>query len=139
MPRRLPSDAFDRLVERIDRLADDAGLQEPGILHEVDVDVMDRDEEIVVRADLPGFTKDDVEVRVNGNRLTISAQRTKETEEAEENYYRRERLGNEVRRSLELPVEVDGDNASANFDDGVLEIKLPKIGLSDRGEEISIE
>jgi HSP20 family protein len=92
------------------------------------VDLIDRETEIVVRAELPGVSKDDVEVTLTEDSVTIEAHTTKETEEKEEGkYYRREMSHGDFRRSLSLPTGVDEDKAKAAFTDGVLELTLPKL------------
>lgn len=92
------------------------------------VDLIDRETEVVVRAELPGVSKDEVEVTLTEDTVTIEAHTTKETKEEEEGkYYRREMSRGDFRRSLALPTGVDEDKAKATFTDGVLELTLPKL------------
>lgn len=97
------------------------------------LDVFDQDGDIVVKADLPGVAKDDVEVTLTGNRLTVRATKKHETEVKKEQYYRSERTFGEVSRSVELPAEVELEKANASFKDGVLEIRLPKTPAAKQG------
>jgi HSP20 family protein len=90
------------------------------------LDVFEDKDDIVVKGDLPGMTKDDIQVDLFGNRLTIKGEKKKEEEVKRENYYRSERSYGSFTRTLELPVEVKTDAAKASFKDGVLEIRLPK-------------
>jgi len=90
------------------------------------VDIEETDKEIIVKADLPGFTKDEVSVEVVGDRLQISAKKKEEKVEQDKNYYRRERMGKLASRSITLPCEVDAENAKVEFENGVLTITLPK-------------
>ena len=90
------------------------------------VDLLDRDHEIVVRAELPGVSKDDVEVTVEEFSLTIKATTRQEQEEEEGEYYHREMSSGEYQRTLALPAAVDEEKARASFTDGVLELTLPK-------------
>jgi len=91
------------------------------------VDVLDRESEVVIRAELPGVEKDDLDVTVSDHTVTISA-RTKHEEKTEEKgvYFRHEMSRGEYQRTLELPHAVDEDKAKATFTDGVLELTLPK-------------
>ena len=90
------------------------------------VDMLDRKSEYVVRAELPGVKKDDIEVTLTENTVTIEASTSHEEKEEKDKYYRREISRGEFRRSLTLPGSVDDARASAEFKDGVLELTLPK-------------
>ena len=90
------------------------------------VDLLDREHEVVVRAELPGVTKDDVEVTVEEYSVTIKATTKQEQEEEEGEYYHREMSSGEYQRTLALPAAVDEDKAQATFTDGVLELTIPK-------------
>lgn len=91
------------------------------------VDMLDREAEIVVRAELPGVGKDDLEVTVTDHSVTIRAQTRHEEKKEEEKYYRHEMSRGEYQRILALPVAVNDDKATATFKDGVLELTLPKM------------
>ena len=92
------------------------------------VDLVDRESEIVVRAELPGVTRDDLEVTLAEGTLTIEAHTTREEKEEEEGkYYRREMSRGEFQRTLTLPADVDEEKARATFTDGILELTLPKL------------
>ena len=90
------------------------------------VDVYETDDEVVVEAEMPGISKDGIEVTVNGSMLTLRGEKKQEREVKEENYYRSERSFGMISRTLELPAEVKSDHASAKMTDGVLKIHLPK-------------
>jgi len=90
------------------------------------VDLSETENEIIVRADLPGFKKDEIDVEAYEDRILISAKRKREKVEKGENFYRRERSAGELRRMITLPEEVNIEKAKVDFSDGVLEIKLPK-------------
>jgi HSP20 family protein len=91
------------------------------------VDVIDHDRDIMVKAELPGVDKKDVNLSLTDHTLTIRAETSKEEKQEEENYYRREISRGSFSRSVMLPETVDIDKASASFKDGILEIVLPKI------------
>jgi HSP20 family protein len=80
----------------------------------------------VVKAELPGMEKDNIDVTLSDNRLTIKGEKKKEEEVNKKGYYRSERSYGSFVRSLELPSEVQTDKIKAAFKNGVLEIRLPK-------------
>ena len=91
------------------------------------VDMLDRESDYVIRAELPGVKKDDIEVTLTENTVTIEATTSSEEEKKEKGkYYRREMSRGEFRRTLTLPGGVDDAKADAKFTDGVLELTLPK-------------
>ena len=91
------------------------------------VDVIDRDEEVVVRAEVPAVKKEDIEVSISGNMLTIKAETKHEEKEEKGDYYRSEISRGAFSRMVSLPAEVDESKAKASLKDGVLELTLPKI------------
>lgn len=90
------------------------------------LEILERDKELVVRAELPGISKEDVTVEVDDNVLTISGERRHDEEESREGYYRSERRYGAFSRSIPLPEGVDAKQCQATFRDGVLEITMPK-------------
>jgi HSP20 family protein len=98
------------------------------------VDVIDREAELVVRAELPGVKKEDLEVTMTDNTVTIKASTQTEKEEKEEKgqYFRRETSRGEFVRTVPLPAEVNGEGTKAVFKDGVLELTMPKVKKSPR-------
>ena len=90
------------------------------------VDVFEKGDDVMVKAEIPGMSKDDIEVTVTDSTLTVKGQKKKEEEVKEENYYRSERSFGSFLRTVELPAEVKTDQAKATFKDGILEVLLPK-------------
>ena len=90
------------------------------------MDLTETDEHLVLRADLPGLDKDDVKIEVKDGVLTVSGERKTEQEERAEGYYRVERAFGSFSRSLSLPDHVEASKISADFDKGVLEVRIPK-------------
>jgi HSP20 family protein len=90
------------------------------------MDLLETGEHYVLRADLPGLADDEVNVQFEDNVLTISGERTAEHDAQPEGYYRLERAFGTFSRSLTLPDGVDPEAVHANFDRGVLEVKIPK-------------
>jgi HSP20 family protein len=96
------------------------------------VDILDHEKELIVRAELPGVEKEDVEVTIAGDRLTIEAEREFEEEETKESFYRHELGYGELRRTIALPVEIDAEHIEAELKDGILSVTLPKIQAATR-------
>ena len=96
------------------------------------VDIIDREKELIVRAELPGIDKDDVEVTVSDDRLVIEAEREFEEEEKKETFYRHELGYGELTRTIALPVGVDVEHIKAELKDGILSVILPKIQAAER-------
>jgi HSP20 family protein len=91
------------------------------------VDIYDTDDALVLKAELPGVSKDDVSIEVHHNTLTLRGERKHEAEVKEENYHRVERAYGTFQRSFVLPTMVDQDKVQATYQDGVLELRLPKL------------
>ena len=90
------------------------------------VDVKETDNSFVLTADIPGLTKKDIKVNVDNGKLSISGERTYETDQENDNYHYRERRFGTFDRSFNLPETVDEENISASFKNGILSIQLPK-------------
>jgi HSP20 family protein len=90
------------------------------------MDLLETNEDFVLRADLPGLSEGDVNIELEDNVLTVSGERKSEHEESKEGYYRVERASGSFSRSLTLPDGVDPDSVKASFDRGVLEVRIPK-------------
>ena len=90
------------------------------------VDVFEEKDDIVVKAELPGMEKDNIEVNLTDHMLTIKGEKKKEEEIKEENYYRAERSYGSFLRTLELPRDVHADKIKASFKNGILEVRMPK-------------
>ena len=90
------------------------------------VDVIDRKADILVRAELPGVDKKDLDVSLSENSVTIKGSTRQESKQEEGDYYRCEIAQGAFMRTLPLPCAVDSDAAKANFKDGLLELVLPK-------------
>lgn len=90
------------------------------------IDLADTGEAFEVHASLPGFAKEDVDISVDDNVLTIRASRREESEENQRNFLRRERRLASVSRQVRLPAPVNDEGASAELRDGVLTLRLPK-------------
>ena len=90
------------------------------------MDLVETEDHFVLKADLPGMTESDVNVELEGNVLTISGERKIEHEAKKDGYYRLERTSGTFSRALTLPEGIDTDAVAATFDNGVLEVRIPK-------------
>ena len=90
------------------------------------VDIYETDDAFVLKAELPGFRKEDVTIEMQENRLIIRGERKREEEVKEDKYHRIERAYGRFERSFWLPTTVDSEKIQATFKDGVLELRLPK-------------
>jgi HSP20 family protein len=91
------------------------------------VDIYESDEALVVKAELPGFSKEDIAVELKDNTLMLRGERKREAEMQEGNYHRMERSYGVFQRSFVLPTTVDQQQVKATYKDGVLELTLPKV------------
>ncbi|QKS30514.1 MAG: Spore protein SP21 [Accumulibacter sp.] len=102
------------------------------------VDLIERENEVLLRAELPGVSKDGISISLTADAITIQAQSRQEDVDEKGDYRRREIRSNSFSRSLSLPAEVDTEAAKAAFKDGVLEITLPKAAAG-KGRQVPIE
>lgn len=90
------------------------------------IDVVDRENDILVRAEVPGVNKDDLDVSISDNTLTIRGSTKQETKEEKEEFYRQEMSYGEFSRQIVLPENIDSEKVKATMKNGVLELTLPK-------------
>jgi HSP20 family protein len=96
------------------------------------IDIVDRDDDILVRADVPGYNKDGLEVSFTDNTISIRGSTSEAKKEEKGDYYRNETMKGAFTRTVYLPSEVDGSQASSTYTDGVLEVLVPKLGKARR-------
>ncbi len=90
------------------------------------MDIFEQGDDVVVKAELPGMKKEEIEVSVTDNTMTISGEKKQEEKVEKKNYFRMERSYGSFTRSFHLPTEVQSDKAKAEFENGILTISLPK-------------
>lgn len=90
------------------------------------VDIHQTDDELVVTAALPGMKSDDLDITITGQQLTLRGELAADEEIKRDQYLYRERRFGSFSRSFELPVRVQGDQATASFNDGILTLRIPK-------------
>lgn len=116
---------FGRMSEQFGESADPMGIlsrESDG----VPVDLVEHDDEFVLNADLPGYSREDVTVRVADRRVRVEAERSEATETAKGSYIRNERRHQSVRRSVRLPEPVEANAVTAQMQNGVLTVRLPR-------------
>ena len=90
------------------------------------LDIYETEDELVVKASLPGFKPEDVDVSITGDTLSIKGEYKAEEEQKKRSYYRREHRYGSFHRAITLPTEVESDKAEAVFEHGVLTLTMPK-------------
>ena len=117
------SDRLDRAVNdpRTPRTEDSFGAWAPP------VDIFERPDHLVIRAEVPGVLMEDMDVRIENGVLTLHGERKQDTDVKEENAHRMERVYGAFTRSFSLPTTVDGAKVAATYKDGVLEVTVPKV------------
>lgn len=119
------------------RLGFGEGQKEPGAWMP-QIDVKTTGEDMVVYAEVPGMSRDDITIEVSAGTLTIRGERKSETEKTEEGWTIRERSYGSFERTLPLPEGVDADTISAEYKDGVLEVHVPKGALPPPTHRVAI-
>lgn len=101
-------------------------LAKEGLCSFLSLDMFETDDDIVVKATLPGVKPDDIKITALGNTVTIQGETKAEEDVEEGNYIHRERRFGSFSRTVTLPQDVDADTADATFEDGVLTLSFPK-------------
>lgn len=122
--RREVDDLFNQFIGKTGSLGYFSGGFTPPF------DISETDEEIVIKAELPGVDPKELEVNLTGSNLTIRGEKKEERDEKTENMHRVERSFGHFSRSITLPCEVKEDKIEANFNNGVLNLRLPKADSS---------
>lgn len=118
-------EAMGRLFEEsIVRPFEDSGLAATG--GELAVDIYEKDDDLIVKASVPGISAEELDITVTGDVLSIKGETKAEEEVNDQNYHRREFRYGSFCRSVRLPVEVDSGKAEAVFKDGILTLTFPK-------------
>ena len=151
-----PFRMMERFADEMDRVFDDFGFGRGWLAPRLgasparplftaaeewlpEIEMLQRNEELVVRADLPGLTKDDIKIEITEDAIAIQGERKRETEEEKAGVYRSERTYGSFYRRLPLPEGAMTDQAKATFKDGVLEVTMPAPPESvKRGRRIEI-
>ncbi|HEC57215.1 MAG TPA: Hsp20/alpha crystallin family protein [Candidatus Syntrophoarchaeum butanivorans] len=125
---RWMSDIIDEIQSMQGRiLPERAGGEVTTVTKTPSIDLLEEDGKLVLKADMPGVNKEDITVNLKEDSIEISAERKEEKEEEKEGYIRRERSYAKYYRLIPLPAAVDRDAIEAKFENGVLEVRMPKI------------
>lgn len=127
------SDAMNRLFDEAWVMPRNGGFRFGGPA----LDMVENADNIVVTAELPGFTPETIDIQLEGNVLSLRGEVKEETEKEEGQYHVKERRQNSFARSVQLPTNVVADKAKAEFKDGVLTLTLPKDEVS-RAKKIAV-
>ena len=141
-----PFEELFRLHRELERLARGALVPSQELEREVEerlkhlmpLEVYETPNEFVVKVELPGVKKEDVEIIIRDNYLVIKAEKREEIEEERQQVHVKERVYGKFERIIPLPPDLDTDNAKASFKDGVLEIRFPKKSATQE-KKITIE
>ena len=121
---------FDGSGQNFGRELDDWFKAESELLHPVHIDLTESDNALAARAEVPGFSAQDLQVSLEPGRLTITGKReTKEERKGEKTVYS-ERCSDQILRVIDLPTQVDADETTASLKDGVLTLEMPKAALA---------
>lgn len=127
------NDEISSILNRhFDNLYPDYGFDEMSENLSIPVEVRDKKDEYDVRAELPGIKKEDLDIEINDNYLTISATKSEEKNEEEKTYKKSEFSYGEFSRTLYLPQDVDTDKIDAKLEHGVLKLVIPKLNKEDK-------
>ncbi len=127
-----PLAELERIRREFDRIFEDV-LPAYGDREQVlapPVDIYETDTDVVVKIELPGVKKEDIDLTIKENTLHLKAERKEEREEKTENVHRVERFYGVIERVVPLPVEVKAEEAKAEYKDGILEVRIPKVKVS---------
>jgi HSP20 family protein len=123
MGTRIFDDLFSDLFSPLAITGKPASMQEGLSLK---VDIYEKDDTVVINAELPGIAKEDISVDIKGKLVTLGGERKSDEEINEENCYRRERRYGKVERTFNLPFEVSSETVKASYDNGILKLEIPK-------------
>lgn len=129
---------FEEIEELLERMGEELESDTWPVPVEVDADLAEHDDRYIVDADLPGYDRDGIDVRLVGGALHLEAERTLDPDDEDVEYLQRERRREPVSRRISLPEPVDEDGVTATYTNGVLSIDLPKEG-PDAGTSIDID
>ncbi|KAA0002965.1 MAG: Hsp20/alpha crystallin family protein [Thermoplasmata archaeon] len=122
----MPSDIFDLVERNIKNLRKYFDYMWMPSVREPCCDIIEKEKEIVVTAEIPGISKENIDLTVMDDAIEIRGKMEKEKEDKEREYIRKERIFSSYYRHIDLPVEINPDKAMATLNNGVLEIILPK-------------
>lgn len=99
------------------------------------IDLYDEQNELVAKVELPGMERENIDVSITDHTLTVKAEKKEAEEIKQENYYRVERSRGTLRRSVELPTDVDAAQVKASYKNGLLEVRMPRARVEDNRQK----
>lgn len=137
--KRMRRDSLDDVFNRMQKVFEDFQDMGRGLtsVTSIPIDIREEGGDIVVKADLPGVSKEDINLRADSETLEISAESSQEVKEENEKYLRQERSRRTFRRTIAWPVNVEPETIEAEFDEGVLTVTAEKV--EEEGRNIDIE
>ena len=136
MPATRESDPFSRMHREMDRMFEDFfGNARPAsgsVLLRPSVDIAESKKAYRISVEVPGIDPDQIELQVDGETLVLSGEKRQESSDEEEGFHRMERSYGQFRRVLTLPEDADAEGIKADFKNGVLEIKVPRVKRSEQ-------
>ena len=140
--KKNPFEELEQLFDRMSRQFEESGDVEGGMwgMNRMSIDIEDHEGELIVTADLPGYEKEDLDVKLSEDLLKIEANREEHQEEKgdEGEYIRQERRQRSMSRSVRLPEPVNEDEVDARYKNGVLTVTLPKRHADSESHSIDI-
>jgi HSP20 family protein len=131
--------SFDLVNAVVNSMAQQHTMQETLVDFNPKVNTREGESAYHIEVELPGIKKDDVEIKVDGNILSISGERNLKDDVKEENYHRVESKYGYFSRSFTLPQKVDIENIHAQSDNGILEVVIPKLTVDTTSKKIEIK
>ena len=138
---RMMEEAFHRPFFGMSTLPFRQMFRELGSFGEITptVDVFEAEGEVIVKAEIPGIKREDINVKLVGNNIVISGEKTTEEKVERKDFLRVERSHGSFNRTVALPEGIDAEHIKASYKDGVLEVRLPKIGTKGGERRIVVE
>lgn len=122
---------FDRRGREDGRAFEDWLRAESEVLRPVAIEITESDDVVAVRAEMPGFTADEIKLSLGPRRLIINSRTEKTDEQNTEDTFYEEQITDEIFRMMDLPAEVDPAKATATYEGGILSLVLPKAGTGE--------
>jgi HSP20 family protein len=133
--RRDDNDMFDQLQRMFDEMQEMGKNMIPN--ENMPVDIREEENKVIISADIPGVSKEDISLKADEEKLEITAEGSQEIKEENEKYIRKERSQRMYRRTIPWPKSIDTDTVEASYEDGVLEVEAEKEGSDSRDVEIN--
>jgi len=137
-----PFEGLNRIEEEVHRMMREIPFQMPKMRIEfartIPIDIAESEKELLLRAELPGFNKDEIKLKVTPTTIGISAEKKKISIDKGENFFRQERAYGSARRVMTLPAEVKTEGIKAKFENGILQVMMKKKEIVKK-KEVKVE